>query len=566
MSVLRSDSIKVSTRLLREATEVVDRSGLPDWCAARFAQSLGQYRGGASAQFGWRPLLVGLALVALSEQPMFLRDVVRTLNALNPNQKRAIGCPTEVSERMVSRRWNQLAHLVDASRTSERNRSLRQHLTDEQWIELAAWREAGLQHLLTVLLAGSIPDDQQASGSLAIDATGVPSWASQRRKHTNTDTSSDPDGAWRVHDSTRVPYGNTANRRRFGAKAWYGYWMHSLVRIPNMKVRKTGDIEFSDTPLFIEALDVTSAGADMAVAGADLLDRHTHRQRLLATQGHDVPEPGDIVMDRAYSQGYERFLEPARAAGYTPHFDLRSDQRGLGGSVDGMVIVDGQPYSPAMPSALYAITPPRIPGATRAEIDAWGRQVAARRPYAIKIRSIGADGAFGMSCPAARDFTAARCSRKPDSVLLPATIPTFAPPQTVNPPKICAQQKLRVEAEDLPLWQPYPYGSPEWWASMGRRARVEGSFGCLKDEATQDISRGRIRVMGRAKTALMAVFLAAAVNIRLARKLRNAAEAGQGAPTRRRPRGPRARTRRLAAVREQRAAHAAEQSALADTG
>ena len=566
MSVLRSDSLKISSRLLREATEVVDASGLPDWCAARFALSLGAYRGGAPAQFGWRPLLVGLALVALSEQPMFIRDVVRTLNALNPNQKRTIGCPPEVSERMVSRRWNNLAHLVDASPTSERNRILRQDLTAEQWNDLAAWREAGLQHLLTVLLAGSIPAGQPASGSLAIDASGVPSWASQRKRHTNADTSSDPDGAWRVHASTRVPYGNAANRRRFGAKAWYGYWMHSLVRIPTMTVRKTGEIEFSDTPLFIEALDVTSAGADMAAAGAELLDRHTHRQHQLAADGHDVPTPGDIVMDRAYSQGYERFLEPARAAGYTPHFDLRSDQRGLGGSVAGMVIVDGQPYSPAMPAALHDIAPPRIPGATRAEIDAWAQQVAARAPYAIKLRSLGADGTFHLSCPAARDFTAARCVRKPDSVLLPPTLPTFAPSRVAILPKICAQQKLRVQAEELPLWQPYAYGSGAWWASMGRRARVEGAFGNIKDEATQNISRGRIRVMGRAKTALMAVFLAAAVNIRLARKLRTAADAPQGAPEQRRPRGPRARTRRLAAVREQRAAHAAEQAALAGPG
>ena len=79
--------------------------------------------------------------------------------------------------------------------------------------------------------------------------------------------------------------------------------------------------------------------------------------------------------------------------------------------------------------------------------------MAAREPYAIKVRSIGADGAFHLSCPAARDFTAARCGRKPESVLLPATIPTFAPAQVPAPPKICAQQKVRVEAEDLPLWQ-----------------------------------------------------------------------------------------------------------------
>ena len=55
MGVLRSDSLKVNTRLLREAVDVVDRSGLPGWCAERFTASLGNYRGGARARFGWRP-------------------------------------------------------------------------------------------------------------------------------------------------------------------------------------------------------------------------------------------------------------------------------------------------------------------------------------------------------------------------------------------------------------------------------------------------------------------------------------------------------------------------------
>lgn len=567
MPAFTSDSVRVSNRLLGEAIDVVDRSGLSDWCSARFQANLGDYRGGAQAQFTWRHLLIGLCVVACSEQPMILRDVVRTLNSLTPVQKKRIGCPAAVTERMVSRRYNALAQLMDASDYSERNRRFIAALTAEhpddwqqRWDAEKVRREAALQHFLTRLVSGSIPDAAPDSGCYAIDATGVPSRASQRKKWTNKDAASDPDAAWRAHNSTKVPYGTKSGATRFGGKSWYGYWGHILARIPAMTAHKDGRIEFSDTPMFIAALDVTAADSDMATEAARLLDRTVAAQHAQAgTGGPPAPTPADIVIDRAYSHGYERFLEPAAAAGFTCHFDLRQDQRGLSGSVRGMLIIDGQPYSPALPATLHTINPPKFPGATRADIAAWSAQVARRAPYAIRLRRRDrATSEFHWSCPAARDFTAARCGRKPESVLLPATVPTFAPGQVSTSPDICTMQRLKVPAEGIPLWQPHQYGSAAWWASMARRARVEGAFGTLKDEATQCLRRGNLRVMGRAKTAIMAAFLVAAVNIRLARKLTATSAHPTAAPI---ARGPRPRTVRLAAIRAAR--QAAAQAGLA---
>ena len=330
---------------------------------------------------------------------MMLRDVVRTLNALDPNQKRAIDCPAQVSERMVSRRWNHLAHLVDASPTRSAtgpNANTSPTRRGKSW-------PPGVRLGCNTSWAPCSPAPSPTTSPPAVRwpsmrpgcRRGLPTQEAHQRRHLHRPRRrvAGP----RFHP---VPHGNAANRRRFGAKAWYGYWMHSLVRIPTMTVRKTGAIEFSDTPLFIEALDVTSAGADMAVAGADLLDRHTHRQQQRAAGGFTTPAPGDIVMDQAYSHGYERFLEPARAAGYTPHFDLRADQRGLGGSVAGMLIVDGQPYSPAMPAHLHNITPPRIP-APPAPTSPRG---ARRWPPANRTRSRSAPSAptAPSTCPARR--------------------------------------------------------------------------------------------------------------------------------------------------------------------
>ena len=87
--------LKVAAQDLKTAEQVVDRSGLPEWCEKRYRTQLGDYKGGAHTQLSWRHLFLGLVLVAMSEQPMILRDVVRTLNALSRKQKKRLGLPGE---------------------------------------------------------------------------------------------------------------------------------------------------------------------------------------------------------------------------------------------------------------------------------------------------------------------------------------------------------------------------------------------------------------------------------------------------------------------------------------
>jgi hypothetical protein len=552
MSVYISGHLRISDTTFEQARQLINRSGLAGWATNRFNDRLGDYKGGARAQFGFRPLLVGMALCAVTGQGMVLRDIVRTLNALTDAQKKRCDCPDEVSERMVSRRYNALAEMLDGSAYSERNRAWIAEHGQAAWTQEADERDQALQHFIDTLIEASIPAKHRAPGNtnLAIDATGVASWARQNKKWANKNTATDPDAAWRAHASTKVPAGTKTGKTSFASKAWYGYWLHALVRIPEMTTRKNGQITFTDTPAYIEAISLTSAAADMAVEGAALLTRHT------LTGGHN---PGDIVMDRAYSHGYERFLEPARALGYTPHFDLRTDQLGLGGAVRGMIIVDGQPYSPAMPKRLRHINPPKIPGATKAEIETWQDAVAERATYAIRLRSINkSTGEMHYSCPAARDFTAARCAAKPESLTWIPTLPTLGGPNGTPAGDICAVQQLKVQAEDLPLWQPHPYGSATWWASISRRNRVEGTFGNLKNTSATSMIRGAIRVMGRAKTALMVAMMAAAVNLHTGRRATSGAgngatsssgKAANASPTPVKKRGPRPRTRRLAGVR-----------------
>lgn len=575
MPAFTDKTIRVDSADLATAIKIVDRSKLDGWAEARFVEELGEYKGGRTAEFTFRHLLVGLCLVAMSGRPMHLRGLVRTLNALTGSQKRKLDLPASVTERMVSRRWNVLADLVDPSEFSERNRARKADMTGEEWEIESGKRDARLRFVLDELLAASIPADARNAGCYAIDATGVPSWSRQVKSWKDKEIATDPDAAWRVHDSTRVPNGGTESigagaRPKFGWKAWYGYWLHAVVRVPDMKVGKDGTISKGDVPSFIERIDVTSASTHMAEDAAVLVARMaaSHDAHVAAGEMVDPPR-ADLVVDRAYSHGYEAFLEPVRALGFASHFDLRKEQLGRGLDVGGMLVIDGQPYSPAMPSYLHNIPRPRIPGATKTDISAWQALVDERAKYAIKLRGLSSRGDFDVSCPAARDFGAVRCPNKPESLLLP---PKGRPLLSVaaiigagSPPEICAKQRLRIPAEQLPLWQPYQYGSEAWWASMSRRARVEGAFGQLKNEATQDLTRGAIRVMGLAKTALMCAFLAAASNLRLAARLSVCVpDEGPAKPVRKR--GPRARTTRLQDKRDRILKAAAEKLTLAGGG
>lgn len=127
--------------------------------------------------------------------------------------------------------------------------------------------------------------------------------------------------------------------------------------------------------------------------------------------------------------------------------------------------------------------------------------------------------------------------------------------------RCCGQQKSRVQAVELPFWQPLQHGSAEWYESFNRRNHVEGLFGNVKNDASQNLTRGRIRVMGLAKVSLMALFIAMAANLRLtdtfhlrqARETDQAAQAAAGVKPR--TRKPRWRTRQLIDLRERLATH-----------
>ncbi len=122
-----------------------------------------------------------------------------------------------------------------------------------------------------------------------------------------------------------------------------------------------------------------------------------------------------------------------------------------------------------------------------------------------------------MRCPAAAGLI--RCPLKPDSMNRPYTTPTAYPDAGLQapPPPCCSQTTVSVPVEiQSSTRQKRTWGSEEWFDTYARhRPAVESFFSLIKDPGKEHMARGRIKMMGIARTSIMVAFWTAAANYRL---------------------------------------------------
>lgn len=564
-----SSPLTPSSAQLTVALQAIDRSNLVPYFEQFLPPARNRATGGAPRIMSTKGLLAGLLLLAMLEQPLLLRDVARLLDNLAPTSRHLLDLPARrtITERMVSRLWNQLAAHVDSSVYAASNadyfnthwwaeRGLFDHLepTDDPaadkaraTIEMAyaadtllSDKAERLRHVITLGLKGTLDDPRNPThtGSYAQDATLLPSWCLQKSKRSRRALSpqlrTDPDATWRVIK---------------GRGAVLGYAVHTLVRIP--EAAPPNQAPAIDIPALIEAFDITGAGTYNTDAGIDLLARTTLRHEDEDQRAGSEHRPRrDLLADREYSRDAD-WQAAAFSLGFTTVFDLASEQRGLTGVLtNGALVIDGLPYSPGTPAHLHQLRP-LSPFSTVEERAHVAQLVLEREAY--RLRAQGArrdDGSINLACPASSLVRSMRCNNKTSSLKYPRTRPLIgtALPVITNPikPSICTQQKSRVDFDELPFWQPDAWMSPQWQASYNRRNIVEGVFGNLKTAPGQDISRGNLHVMGRAKTSLLVLFAAMAYNLAsLERYTQRQAAQTSGATVTPITRIPRLRTRRL---------------------
>lgn len=591
--------LRPDTALLERLEGVIDTSGLGDWFEAGLAGTAAR-AGLRRRALNARALLVALLALSVAEQPLILRDAARLLNAMTPTTKHRLGIPRAgvdgegaVTERMVSYLFNRMMTLIDPSEHAAANRDRYQagraaaltahtEAADEDGViddtaltsalddlkaahqDRPATNGARLRWVLDRGVEATHPDDLTHTGSYALDSSEVRTWARQNRRQ--------PKAAWLYPD----PDASWNGKKTHGSNGWYGYWLHGLVRVP--EAHGNGSTAGSDTPCLVERIELTPANADVRHAGIDMLTRMVaDHEAADSAAGRPDRARRDVLADKAHTSENRRaddWIWPLWELGFTSVHDLTVHQlgparRGTPKPTSGALVIDGQPYSPRLPTHLRNVTPPPL-GSDRATIAAYQAVIAQRAVYALHaVGGRNTDGSWDFGCRAMKLLGQLRCDLKPRSMLLPLSKPTtttslYTPPQG-RLPKVCGQEKSRVTRDELPYWQPDLYGSRAWYDSFNRRNRIEGVFGNLKNDAAQNITRGNTRVMGLAKTAFMTMVAVMAVNLRLLDtwRLRRELDAGPARPA---PvkRQPRRRTLLIAETRLRVAAAKATAAAVAD--
>jgi hypothetical protein len=412
-------------------------------------------------------------------------------------------------------------------------------------------RAQALKHVLDKIIEASLPERLGRPTSLALDGTGLESWAKGKKRSAGAvsaasdpatlETSNrpdendldaiggegysfDPDARWGYRSRT---YDNKSTR-------CFGYELYNLVGVPEV-----GE-DPSALPKLTYALTLRPLATDVVEPGLALFDGLTAR-------GHAVTAS---LNDRAWSyMSAERWADELRRRGIDQVFDLHPADRGIR-DFEGIAMIDGAPHCRAVLEQqvarhdmtvddLAVINRPTklAPGPTRKrasaeelanqekgkrELEEFNAKIAIRRLAAFRrvqnARPTAKDqGKERWECPAEAGKVV--CANCPASALLPEGTPEVEhPPSEATAPKCCTQRTVTIPGTVTPkLRQTLYWGSPEWIESFSRRTYVEGFFGNMKNPSAENVRRGWCRVVGIVKTSILAACAVAATNIRLLR-------------------------------------------------
>ena len=557
----RPDIPRPSSEQLTEAIEVVRATNwvddfsilMPD---VKRAMS-GDHPGGRKAEMSMQALLVGCLLLAIMERPMIIRDVHRLLHfGIDAGTRKRLGLDPKraVTERMVSRLFNNLAATINPSVFFESNA----WLFDEKKVcevlgvndddTFSDWDHAHyinerlnenvkrLDGFIRAGLRATHPLDSKHAGDYCIDGSYISSWErSNTRGRARTSQTAirkdkkrkvrfgefaDPDARRRA-TSSGTSSQNPDRKKYPGKKPFTSSLLGYCISAVTWAEDDLGpNTRGPDIPNLIEHLSVVPADRYATEEGSNVIDRMVaHHEREDALAGREQRDRGDILADRAYSCD-AKWQKRMHFAGFTPHFLLTKTQHEVVATLyNGVVVMDGIPYSPGIPEHLRTpIGPGFFANRTfRASNAAYYLQ---RKPYRIKAYG-GAredDGSIKAYCGASSlAKSAIRCPNKPSSIdgrFDRVKIGNAMPVLSISPLyQICAQTSLVIPFDELPFWQPHIPGTPEHQWSVNRRNTVEGNFSRIKDEATQSMRRGQVRLMGIAKMSMATAFYAMASNL-----------------------------------------------------
>lgn len=344
-----------------------------------------------------------------------------------------------------------------------------------------------LNTLATDIITASIPEQIRPTTAFAIDGTDIETWSNSYKAYNRRAAgapASDPDAG----TGHRTP-------SQGQEELFFGHMAHLATDLPEFGY--TGD----HVPLIRALVMAPNNEGVTSRAGIDLVDEI----RAFTPVEH-------VIADRGYTYATaDKWAAPLSERGIHQTLDLYPKQTGPQpgpANLPGTEFIDGGLFSTGMPDRLHRIKRiPRFQG-----VAGHLEQVALfdeRARYAFRRVSENKDLWYGPAFPGRERV---RCRN------WPASMGKLELPMTnCEPDKPCScGARKTVRDFDPRLAQRHLWGTSDWEADYGRRTFVESTNSFLKTQIGK-ITRGSIRVMGRAKMTLALGIILAIINMRMIR-------------------------------------------------
>ncbi|MFG3001381.1 hypothetical protein [Streptomyces sp. NPDC048340] len=511
-----------------------------------------------------RTVLVGLLLSLHYHRSASLADVCRVLlDELRAPAQGWLGVPDPGSlddhgrhafTRCVYRSFNRLTTALDPFRCDRRRRLP----ADEAALAVAAWEDTNAERVRRRALLQEISDRLVLTtvrlthrrglfkgwrGDIGVDTTPVPAWhrpPSRRRALASVELTA----GW-----------------HFCGGSSEGIFGHSATLLVAASRRHpTGHPQagkrVSRHPQLVLGLVLDTPGKRI---GPNAI----HALTELVPFGFPT---GILASDRAYTdQVSEHFAQPARRLGYQLVLDYKQEHRGIQGTHQGALLVDGSLACPAMPTALAQATLGLDDDAVRGIDDdiRLREQIAAREAFFLRLKeSADERGAIRFQCPASGPSPAVVCARFNQVHQIPAPRPavvdltnrrataahTAAKPTVPIPqaerlralpkkelPRICQKPTITVRPGDLgkldKFRQDRHYLHPSWQdAYRPERANIEGANGRLKSHGINIADPSKRLAHGRVAQTILLALMVCSTNLQMLFTWDQTTATGKGHP------------------------------------
>jgi hypothetical protein len=529
----------VPTAKARYAHEFIAQSGIVEqiekWTRADH-EAAGKSAGGRPAMISARLLLTLFVILATENTPLHVTRLADLLHhRLGAKAQAVLGLNGSgaTHNETYHRLWRATARMLDAIDPTPYPK--RKRLNKGQFAEVMVAREADsvqlevkrarrdwvMNQLLEATLEALPREHRRWKGNVAVDATPVKLFAKGVGKKKQADMESDgrlsiqPDAGFYARDGD---HRDVEAKGRPARKSFYAVEAELITQVTNDPSLP------ADFPLLIAAIGIHAPGVAPT-------ERALEAFQSLNSRGHPA---GFAVGDRLYFPNAiaEKLQLPLRQMGYKIVGDYQDNQLGQQTTHKGAILVEGNWFSPGMPTSLQNATKVLRNTSHKdyGNEELYRKRITARTLYLLKEKQKpDADGFFTWMCPAGGPNPTVTCAIKTMMGINDPSSPTNAGrnrtllpvlnfPEPKDQDTICTNRtSVKFEPEaGAKFFQHLQYGTDEWhaWFSTARNT-IEGFNAYVKDPSYEALdASGRRRLRGVTAQYFLTTMLVAAANLR----------------------------------------------------